>query len=79
MLVGIIYAVAALAGLAWTALLAAAVYILPYAICYNKDPGCGAGVLAVIAALITYVIGIAVGIVLTRLLARLAAKRSQRR
>jgi len=79
MLVGIIYAVAALAGLAWTAFLAAAVYVLPYGICYNKDPECGAGVLAVIAALVVYVIGIAAGVVLTRSLTRLARRHSQRR
>jgi hypothetical protein len=70
MLIGIIYAVAAVGGLAWTALAAAAVYVLHYGLCYNKEPGCGAGMLAAVGVMVVYATGIAAGIALTRWLTR---------
>lgn len=66
MLIGIIYAVAIIAGLSWTALTAAAVYLLHYGLCYNKEPGCGAGTRAAVGMLVLYAAGITVGIALTR-------------
>jgi hypothetical protein len=77
MLIGIIYAVATIAGLAWTALTAAAVYLLHYGLCYNKEPGCGAGTLAAVGMLVLYAAGITAGIALTRWLLRLTERRSR--
>lgn len=77
MLISIIYAVAVVAGLAWTTLAAAAVYVLHYGLCYNKEPGCGAGILAALGVMVVYAAGIAAGIALTRWVLRRAERRTK--
>jgi len=77
MLISIIYAVSAIAGFAWTALAAAAVYVLHYGLCYNKEPGCGAGMLAAVGVMVVYAAGIAAGIALTLWLLRRAERRTK--
>ena len=78
MLTSIIRAVAMVTGLAWTALAAAAAYVLHYGLCYNREPACGRGMLAAVGVMVVYAAGIAAGTPLTRWLVSRAERRTER-
>ena len=72
----LIYVVAGIAVLAWTAFLAITLEVLTYVLCYWKSANCAPGVMARVAAVFVYFLVLALGYVLVRWALQAIARRA---